>query len=390
MRTPPRSLVWLARLASRARLLPVVAAAALAAPGCTAQIDGPSDDEPAIEEENAVKVDTRTPEGRAQYDANVAFANAYVARCKLPASGKKRAIVTGFGRFMGLANNATGRMAVGLLPGMEYPETAQPPAGAVDAPGPQLSVAAGAVTLPRSGDVELCVMVLPVYWDLAAILLAKEIDAFGPDLVLMNGVAGARQDLWLELGAVNKAAALDDGSDQLRPATSPGASSAPILESATSADQARANLLSWNAVEAAARAARDGAAERSDAAGPFGDVLRGVKRAGFPRSSNTYLCNNITYITGYLMDYPGRTLQLLRSSTRVPGKPSYVKTRISRDTRKTPRVFAHWPSDLATRHTSAGRDVMRAVLDAQLSTSEAPTRGQNADAAPDLAGGSTF
>ena len=65
-------------------------------------------------------------------------------------------------------------------------------------------------------------------------------------------------------------------------------------------------------------------------------------------------------------------------------------TRISRDTRKTPRVFAHWPSDLATRHTSAGRDVMRAVLDAQLSTSEAPTRGQNADAAPDLAGGSTF
>jgi hypothetical protein len=119
-------------------------------------------------------------------------------------------------------------------------------------------------------------------------------------------------------------------------------------------------------------------------------VLRGVKRAGFPRSSNTYLCNNITYITGYLMDYPGRTLQLLRSSTRVPGKPSYVKTRISRDTRKTPRVFAHWPSELATRHTSAGRDVMRAVLDAQLSTSEAPTRGQNADAAPDLAGGSTF
>ncbi len=390
MSTPSRPLVTLAARPSRARLLPVLVVGALAALGCTAQVDGPADDEPAVEEENAVKVDTRTPEGRAQYDANVAFANAYVARCKLPASGKKRAIVTGFGRFMGLANNATGRMAVGLLPGMEYPETSQPPPGAVDPPGPQLSVAAGAISLPRSGDVELCVMVLPVYWDLAAILLAKEIDAFGPDLVLMNGVAGSRQDLWLELGAVNKAAALDDGSDQLRPATSSGASSAPILESATSADQARANLLSWNAVEAAARAARDVAAERSDAAGPFGDVLRGVKRAGFPRSSNTYLCNNITYITGYLMDYPGRTLQLLRSSTRVPGKPSYVKTRISRDTRKTPRVFAHWPSELATRHTSAGREVMRAVLDAQLSTSEAPTRGQNADAAPDLAGGSTF
>ncbi|HQY61334.1 MAG: hypothetical protein IPF92_27125 [Myxococcales bacterium] len=387
MLTPPLRIV---SRASRAGLVPVAFAIALAGLGCSAETDSAVDEEPATEEENAVKVDTRTPEGRAQYDANVAFANAYVARCKLPATGKKRAIVTGFGRFMGIANNATGRMAAGLLPGMEYPETSQPPPGAVDPPGPQLSVAAGAVTLPRSGDVELCVMVLPVYWDLAAILLAKEIEAFGPDLVLMNGVAGARQDLWLELGAVNKAAALDDGSDQLRPATSAGASSAPILESATSADQARANLLSWSAVESAARAARDEAAQRSDASGAFGDVLRGVKRAGFPRGSNTYLCNNITYITGYLMDYPGRTVQLLRSNTRVSGKPSYVKTRISRDTRKTPRVFAHWPSELATRHTGAGRDVMRALLDAQLSTNEAPTRGRNTDAAPDLAGGGTF
>lgn len=95
---------------SPARLLPLVVAAALTALGCSAESGSSADDEPATDEENAVKVDTRTPEGRAQYDANVAFANAYVARCKLPASGKKRALVTGFGRFMGLANNATGRI----------------------------------------------------------------------------------------------------------------------------------------------------------------------------------------------------------------------------------------------------------------------------------------
>ena len=50
-------------------------------------------------------------------------------------------------------------------------------------------VATTTIVLAGAGPVDVCAMILPVYWDLAAILVAKEIDAFRPNLVLMNGVA---------------------------------------------------------------------------------------------------------------------------------------------------------------------------------------------------------
>ncbi len=374
---------------ARLALTSLALAASLGSASCSAEMDSP-DEEPAAEE-SAVKVDTSTPLARAQYDANVAFASGYRARCK-PGTGKPRVLVTGFGRFQGLTNNATGRMLASLLPGLSYPETRSPPPGEIDPPGPQLAVAQGTLTLPRSGDVELCAMILPVYWDLAAILIAREIDAFGPDFVMMNGVAGSRQELWLELGSINKAAPLDDGSDQLRPLPARNAPFAPILESAGPQDQSRSNLLSWKAVALGAAdsvRAHEGDMDRGDR---FGVLAPGVKLAGFPRDSNTYLCNNITYITGYLMDYPGRAVQLLRASQKSPTKPNYVKAKIARDVRRVPRVFVHWPSSLADRHTRTGAQVMASIVDAQLAAraTEPPARGDNASAAPDLRGGDTF
>jgi hypothetical protein len=121
-------------------------------------------------------------------------------------------------------------------------------------------------------------------------------------------------------------------------------------------------------------------------------VVQGVKLAGYPRGSNTYLCNNITYITGYLMDHPGRTSLLLRASPRLPGKVNAVRAGISRDTREVPRVFAHWPSELAERHTARGKSIMLAIVDAQLShaATDGAKRGSNADAAPGLQSGETF
>lgn len=365
--------------------VPMLAASVCIA-ACSAETDAGDD---ALAEENAVKVDTSSSIGRAQYDANVAFVNAYRPKCTTPANGKKRVLVTGFGRFQSVANNATGRMVASLLPNLAYPETLPPPPGQVDAPEKQLAVGVGKITLPRSGEVEVCAMVLPVFWDLAAVLAAKEIEAFGPDFVLMNGVAGNRQDVWLELGSVNKAAALDDGSDQLRPLPAENASTAPILERGPSQ---RSNLLSWRNVEASAKEERADAADLVEGGIRFGDVVNGVKLAGFPRGSNTYLCNNITYVTGYLMDNPGLTVRLLRASVKSSDKPNDVRARISRDMRNTPRVFAHWPSDLAAVHTANGKKLLLSIVDAQLSraATDAPTRGDNRDAAPGLAGGQTF
>lgn len=358
--------------------------------GCAAETDSTSDE--VGSSEDSVKVDTSSPAARAQYDANLAFAKGYKPRCAPKTAGRPRVIVTGFGRFMSVENNATGRM-VSALSGVAYPETTAPAAGKVDAPAPQLSVGTTTLDLPNAGKVDVCAMILPVYWDLAAVLIAKEVDAFGPSFVLMNGVAGDRQPTWIELGSVNRAAPLDDGSNQLRPAVGKNQSYAPIVPTATKADGARGLLLSWDHVHAAAAAAITKHAGDMENGERFDAFTPGVEFAGYPRESNTYLCNNVTYVTNYLMAYPGKSVSLMKASVKKAGAANDLSVEIKRDVRDVPRVFMHWSSELAGAHVTAGADVMRAVIDAQLTAKaagEAPTLGDNARANPDLAGGAFF
>jgi pyrrolidone-carboxylate peptidase len=356
---------------------------------CSADEGNALDDTPV---EDAVTVDTSSPAARAQYDANVAFALGYRARC-VPRAGRKRVLITGFGRFLDNPVNATGKIVSALVPEARYPQTTRPPKGTVDLPAPQTSVARGTITLPRAGEVDVCAMVLPVYWDLAAILTLKEVEAFGPDLVLMNGIAGPEQDLWIELGSVNRAMTLRDGSDLLEPVVAPDRAFAPIVPAASQADTLRGMLLSWSSVRDAARAEIARQSSVTEGGRPLGDILGGARLAGFPRDGNTYLCNNITYAVNYAMSYPGRTLTLLQASVPVRGATNRVTVKLTRDARAVPRVFMHWPSRLAGAHLGAAAGVMRAVLDAQLTASrtgaEAPTRGTN-DRAELAATGSTF
>jgi hypothetical protein len=349
--------------------------------------DGVADDE------NEVKVDTRTPLARRQYDANVGFANAYTPRCTATKTGHPRALVTGFGRFMGIEDNATGRIVSTIVPSARYPETTPPAAGQVDQPGPQLSVGMTTLTLPGTGQVDVCAMILPVYWDLASILIAKEMDAFAPSFVMMNGVAGERQPIWIELGATNRAAPLDDGSNQLRPAVSGNDAYAKIVDTAGKDEDARPNFLSWAAVQTAAKTAVEKHANDVDHETRLGDVLQGVALGGYPRSSNTYLCNNTTYVTGYFMAHPNQEVTLLKASPAKKGDINEVKVKIKTDLRLAPRVFVHWPSEMATKHHEAGAEVMKAIIDAQLlelKKGALPTKGDNAQADPTLQGGAFF
>lgn len=378
---------------ARKALVSILGAVSVALLGCASETAPGADDGPTAGEEDEVKVDTRTPAARRQYDANVAFATSYVPRCAHASSGRPRVLITGFGRFMNINDNATGRIVSAVVPGARYPETIAPETGLVDPPGAQLSVGTSTVVLPGAGPVDVCAMILPVYWDLAAILIAKEMDAFEPTFVMMNGVAGARQPLWVELGSTNRAAQLDDGSNQLRPAVSGNDAFARIVETAPRDEDARANLLSWRAVESAARAAIELHAMDVDGGTRLGDLLPDVKLAGFPRDSNTYLCNNVTYVTGYLMSHPRKVVRLLKASPAVRGAVNEVKVEMKSDLRAVPRVFVHWPSEMATKHHAAGADVMKSILDAQLSAiarGELPTQGDNALADPSLRGGDFF
>ena len=121
--------------------------------------------------------------------------------------------------------------------------------------------------------------------------------------------------------------------------------------------------------------------------------MPGVKLAGFPRSSNTYLCNNVTYVTGYLMSHPGRTVRLLKASPAVRGSVNEVRIAMKTDLTAVPRVFVHWPSEMASKHHAAGAEVMKSILDAQLvalARGDKPTVGTNLFADSTLPGGNTF
>ena len=363
---------------------------ALAGLALIAACSAASDDE-SVNSEDAVVVDTSSPAARAQYDANVSFLQSYKARCKPKSGNRPRVLVTGFGRFLDTTDNATGRIVSRLVKSATYPITAPPAAGRVDPPAPQTSVALETIHLEHAGDVDVCAMIVPVYWDLAAILVAREIESFGPNLVLMNGVADTTQDLWLELGAVNRAMSLVDGSDRLTPVTPPGKSAAKIVPGAATSEDARGLLLSYAAVQRGAKSAIATHASSTVDGRAFGDVLTGVSLAGYPRSGNTYLCNNITYAVDYMMAHPQRTVTLLKASKPIAGRANQVAVSITRDVRAVPRVFMHWPSSLTGRHWDDGAAVLAAVIDAQLTTKEAPIRGSNDLASPGLeSNGGTF
>lgn len=372
----------------RLAALALVALATIApgATGCAAT----GDEEEASDTEDAVVVDNRSPLAKAQYRANVAFANDYRARCARSGSGR-RVLVTGFGRFMHIQDNATGRI-VSHVVDMEYPLTNLPEPNAVDSPEPQTKVGQRAVRLEKSGDVQICAMVLPVYWDLASILIAKEIETFEPDLVIMNGVAGSRQELYIELGSVNRAMRSADGSNVLEPYAPEGRE--PVIIQGASA--LRGLRLSWDTVQSAAARSIERRAAVADGDTKLGDVLLGAKLAGYPRGGNTYLCNNVTYVTNYLMDRPGRPVTLLKALDRRGPEDDYIRIGISHDMRKTPRVFMHWPSDIVGHRAlipeAAGvlEDVIDAQLHALATQSEVPSLGNNERADPSLRGGSFF
>jgi hypothetical protein len=339
---------------------------------------GETESDPSQEESDVV-VDTKSELAWKQYVANIRFAESWVPRCTPLDDGvyRPRVLVTGFGRFLSNRENATGRIVSRLLPGLEYPLTDPPAAGEIDDPAAQTAVATGIVELAGVGEVEVCAMVLPVFWDLASYLVLAEADVFAPDVLVMNGIAGAEQPIWMELGSTNAAVALPDGSGILLPI----AEGAPLLDGLPEEEQARGLLMSWAEVRAAAEL-RIGelSLEPAEDGTAFGDLVKGVRFAGFPRSSNTYLCNNTTFVVNWALDHPGEAFRLLEPSDPREGGPTGLDVELATDLRRTARDFVHWPSRLSGTHLDRAADVLGTMLAAQLTAAEEPTRGDPAQA----------
>lgn len=319
---------------------------------------------------------------RAQFDADLAFVRSYKPRCQ--GGGSKRVLVTGFGRFGSHVENASGRIVSLLAPSVGYPVSAPPAADEVSRIEDETRAGVEVVRLPKSGDVSVCAMVLPVRWDASAALILKEIAAFSPQLVVMTGIYQKAHPLYIELGARNQVLALGameetDGSQVSRPAER----EAPVVESAPAAEFTRGNLLSWRTVrEAAVEAAIERGGDK-DGDTRFDDRMPGARLAPV-RRANTYVCNNTTYAVGYVMDHPGAPVSLMRAAAPKPDMPNEFVMQLGQDNSQVPRVFLHWPTTLKGAHLASATHVLRAVLDAQLASMESdpPTRGHNGLADP--------
>src|SRR5579864_701980 len=124
-------------------------------------------------------LDTSTPLAKAQYDACVAFARAYRAQ-PAPAGRRPRVLLTGFTRFGVHTHNASGRMVNRVVPAATYRERPPRAPEVIDRPEPQTGVGDSTVSLPSGREVAIRAMILPVAWDLSAVLVARELEAFAP------------------------------------------------------------------------------------------------------------------------------------------------------------------------------------------------------------------
>jgi pyrrolidone-carboxylate peptidase len=246
-------------------------------------------------------------------------ASSYRANEPRAARGR-RVLVTGFGPFGPHARNVTSEIASAFAGGRASRPVTGTRAHVVDA-GPVRAV------------------VLPVIWDLAAIVALREIDAFAPDVVLMNGIASASSPVTLERGACNVASARFDATGEVRPH---GKGPSAIVPS----EPRRARALPFDFT--------GGLAAARDALEPGGVRAR----TSAARESNAYLCNQLTYLVDLALG-TGRPLRLLRAHHAPEG----VSVRMSREHAHVKRVFVHWPSNPDAVGAERGCALLRALAD---------------------------
>lgn len=303
---------------------------------------------------------------RAQYETALRFAREYVPRCRV--SGRRpRVLITAFGPYDDVRENASSAILARLVPGAVAPNIERAPAGGVDRPEDRSAAAVETVDFPGIGRTDVCGVLLPSHWDLPAAMALAEIDAFGPELVLMTGVSKRAREVLLELGSVNLGSSTADDTPagfRLQPAWQ----HAPVIEGLDPTQPTHGLLLSWGPVRAAAEEEIRAHAADLEGQVPFATNVRAIWFGHYPRAYNQYLCNDLAFVVDHAMNHPGQRFTLGRAASAMPGQyPSErITVGLQRDLKTVPRVFFHWPSVLRGRHLDAGAAVLRAMITAQL------------------------
>ncbi len=235
-------------------------------------------------------------------------------------------MITAFGAFPGVPRNATADMVCALADENGI-ALRSPSFRAAD-----FAVGRGLVRLPSGRRVLASLLVLPVVWDAAGALVAKEVRAARAALVVMSGVAAPAQPIFVEaIASAARAPARD--AFGLRPSRRVRFSRA--LRATLDVELARAAM-------ARALVSEPELAPR----------IRGVacREAG---PDNAYVCNATAHVTALAAR---RALRVLRS----PGAPDGL--RVERIGAR--HGFVHWPGDLDPAHAHACARVLLAAIDA--------------------------
>ncbi len=236
-----------------------------------------------------------------------------------------RVVLTGFGAFAGAPRNATEEMIRALASDVGIEMRAR------SFRARELAIGRGVVRLPSSAEAHVSLMVLPVVWEAAAALVAKEARASRASLVVMSGIAARMRSITLESFATSARKRMADVFG-VRPAR--GRSASRALETTLDVVVARA------AAEAAL------SRERIDA-------IEGVTSREVD-ATNAYVCNDVAHVTA----------RLATSNVRV------LRSTASPDGVHVPRIgrvahgFVHWPAEIAPDHAPACARVLLSMVDA--------------------------
>ncbi len=321
------------------------------------------------EGETPIRFQLDSPNALAQLAANRTYAEHFVANHLAltirpsSSSALPRVLVSGFGRFLTHDFNASAHIVTRLLNGVEPPSVSVSDLRGVHSPAEQTLVQCQTVAIDQHTDVELCVLVLPVFWDLAPWLLLNTIKHFQPSIVLMNGIAAERQPIYLEHACANYARVCEDGSGHLRPeiVTERGGEvlGKLVLDEAESLEDSQLRA-AWGALEQAAQRECDGLGDVRESDVNLSSILSGVSQQSQWSESNSYLCNSVAYLCNHAMLHPTRALRFFEQTSdpltlALMGEWSAVS-----------RAFIHWPSDLRGKHIDCGAAILRAMISAQV------------------------
>ncbi len=241
----------------------------------------------------------------------------------------RRVIVTGFGLFTGVTSNISGAITNSMssleffsdLSGMSEIKSSS----RMHTPGKIAEAEYGARSnvriLSLKGEkFEVCFLTLDVIWDLAAAIIIDEARRFKPDLIIMSGLNGAdRYGLTLEGGAINKA--IKSGAYG---ANGKLLTIMPRKEYILKGDSIPSTLaMTWDNKKLA------GSIEREVEGIDKSYVIRSPAAA---RSSNNYICNNVSFAV--LASLAGHPVDLAGSMISFPAL-----------TQKAKAGFLHYPAN---------------------------------------------